>query len=196
MVDLNARKPLEGRRRDVVVLADPHDPGAIAAAGEARAILTDLGAVYTYDAPWHRGRDVPDSRPISTERFVADLGDVLVTIQPPRGYGDGVRNELDRLGAHILVVSKGCPYDAASHWRQVNAANWRWSPASRNPERLRSHWPKPLAQLTRWSGALNWPGPMLGLNCVTWAYRQHSHTASSNCSLTRTYGTSPTCGRF
>src|SRR5215510_1540915 len=31
-----------------------------------------------------------------------------------RGYSDGVRNELDRLGAHILLVPKGCPYDAAS----------------------------------------------------------------------------------
>ena len=36
--------------------------------------LTRLGAVYTYDAPWHRGRDVADPYPISTERFVADLG--------------------------------------------------------------------------------------------------------------------------
>src|SRR5437764_6581269 len=30
------------------------------------------------------------------------------------GYRDGVRHEIDRLGAHILVVPKGCPYDAAS----------------------------------------------------------------------------------
>lgn len=35
--------------------------------------LTRIGAVYTYDAPWHRGRDVDDPYPISTERFVADL---------------------------------------------------------------------------------------------------------------------------
>ena len=35
--------------------------------------LTLLGAVYTYDAPWHRGRDVADPHPISTERFVADF---------------------------------------------------------------------------------------------------------------------------
>lgn len=39
--------------------------------------LTRLGAVYTYDAPWHRGRDVDDPQPISTERFVADLGDAV-----------------------------------------------------------------------------------------------------------------------
>ncbi|MFB1294544.1 alpha/beta fold hydrolase [Mycobacterium sp. pW049] len=36
--------------------------------------LMEHGRVYTYDAPWHRGRDVPDPYPISTERFVADLG--------------------------------------------------------------------------------------------------------------------------
>jgi pimeloyl-ACP methyl ester carboxylesterase len=45
--------------------------------------LTRLGAVYTYDAPWHRGRDVPDPYPISTERFVADLGDALGALQAP-----------------------------------------------------------------------------------------------------------------
>lgn len=35
--------------------------------------LARFGSVYTYDAPWHRGRDVEDSEPISTERFVAEL---------------------------------------------------------------------------------------------------------------------------
>lgn len=35
--------------------------------------LTRFGAVYTYDAPWHRGRDATDPHPISTERFVDDL---------------------------------------------------------------------------------------------------------------------------
>jgi pimeloyl-ACP methyl ester carboxylesterase len=45
--------------------------------------LTELGAVYTYDAPWHRGRDVDDPFPISTERFVADLGDAVTTLGGP-----------------------------------------------------------------------------------------------------------------
>ena len=39
-----------------------------------------------------------------------------------RGYSDGVRNELDRLGAHVLVVPKGCPYDAAS--MALHGASW------------------------------------------------------------------------
>jgi len=45
--------------------------------------LTRLGTVYTYDAPWHRGRDVDDPYPISTERFVADLGDALSVLGAP-----------------------------------------------------------------------------------------------------------------
>ena len=39
-----------------------------------------------------------------------------------RGYRDGVRSELDRLGAHVLVVPKGCPYDAASI--ALHGASW------------------------------------------------------------------------
>lgn len=38
------------------------------------------------------------------------------------GYTRGLRNELDRLGAHILVVPKGCPYDAASI--ALHGARW------------------------------------------------------------------------
>ncbi|OCB13168.1 alpha/beta hydrolase [Mycolicibacterium porcinum] len=45
--------------------------------------LTELGEVYTYDAPWHRGRDVVDPYPISTERFVADLGDAVAGLGRP-----------------------------------------------------------------------------------------------------------------
>ncbi len=45
--------------------------------------LTEHGAVYTYDAPWHRGHDVEDDQPISTERFVADLGDAVTALGGP-----------------------------------------------------------------------------------------------------------------
>ena len=41
------------------------------------------GEVYTYDAPWHRGRDVADPHPISTERFVADLADAVASLGGP-----------------------------------------------------------------------------------------------------------------
>lgn len=45
--------------------------------------LTELGAVYTYDAPWHRGRDVDDPYPISTERLVQDLADEVAALGTP-----------------------------------------------------------------------------------------------------------------
>ena len=45
--------------------------------------LTTHGEVYTYDAPWHRGRDVADPHPISTERFVDDLGDAVAQLGRP-----------------------------------------------------------------------------------------------------------------
>ena len=45
--------------------------------------LTRLGSVYTYDAPWHRGRDVDDVEPISTERFVAELAVAVGALGAP-----------------------------------------------------------------------------------------------------------------
>ena len=39
-----------------------------------------------------------------------------------RGYREGVQQELAQLGAHVLVVPKGCPYDAASI--ALHGANW------------------------------------------------------------------------
>ena len=45
--------------------------------------LTRLGEVFTYDAPWHRGRDVEDPYLISTERFVSDLGGAVAELGRP-----------------------------------------------------------------------------------------------------------------
>jgi pimeloyl-ACP methyl ester carboxylesterase len=42
--------------------------------------LAGHGRVFTYDAPWHRGRDVADGHPISTERFVADLAEAVASL--------------------------------------------------------------------------------------------------------------------
>jgi len=44
----------------------------------------------------------------------------LISFQ--RGYRAGVRHELDRLGAHVLLAPKGCPYDAAS--MALHGASW------------------------------------------------------------------------
>lgn len=45
--------------------------------------LTRLGSVYTYDAPWHRGRGVDGAEPIGTEHFVAELAAAVETIAAP-----------------------------------------------------------------------------------------------------------------
>jgi putative ABC transport system permease protein len=39
-----------------------------------------------------------------------------------QGYRAGVEQELGRLGAHVLLVPKGCPYDAAS--MALHGASW------------------------------------------------------------------------
>lgn len=39
-----------------------------------------------------------------------------------RGYRRALQDEFEKLGAHILVVPKGCPYDAAS--LALHGANW------------------------------------------------------------------------
>src|SRR5436190_21917532 len=53
-----------------------------------------------------------------------------------RGYREGIRHELDRLGAHILVVPKGCPYDAASI--ALHGASWPCYLKARYLEEVRS----------------------------------------------------------
>ncbi len=66
--------------------------------------LQRYGAVYTYDAPWHRGRDVSDPAPISTERFVADLGSALGSLAGPAvliGHSMG--------GLHAWCLAAGRP---------------------------------------------------------------------------------------
>ncbi|QUR69980.1 alpha/beta fold hydrolase [Mycobacterium spongiae] len=66
--------------------------------------LTQLGTVYTYDAPWHRGRGVDDPYPISTERFVADLREAVSTLRAP------VRLVGHSMGAlHSWCLAAECP---------------------------------------------------------------------------------------
>lgn len=47
--------------------------------------LVRHGSVYTYDAPWHRGGDVEEAEPISTEYFLAELGDAVASAVESRG---------------------------------------------------------------------------------------------------------------
>ena len=91
--------------------------------------LTRLGTVYTYDAPWHRGRDVDDPHPISTERFVADLADAVSALGAPATAGrafdgctallvSGRRTSRIGLGAGARGYGAGLPW---SHHRSVGA---------------------------------------------------------------------------
>jgi putative ABC transport system permease protein len=65
-------------------------------------------------------------RPLRTS--LTTLGVALATaalfslLSFQRGYREGVRQELDCLGAHVLLVPKGCPYDAAS--MALHGASW------------------------------------------------------------------------
>src|SRR5947207_3681840 len=65
-------------------------------------------------------------RPLRTAVTVAGVALAIAALFSllafQRGYKNGIEHELDRLGAHILVVPKGCPYDAASI--ALHGANW------------------------------------------------------------------------
>jgi putative ABC transport system permease protein len=65
-------------------------------------------------------------RPLRTLVTVAAVAVAVATLFSllsfQQGYQAGIRAELDRLGAHILVVPKGCPYDAASI--ALHGASW------------------------------------------------------------------------
>ena len=50
------------------------------------------------------------------------VGTLFLLLCFQRGYQDGLKTELDRLGAHLIVVPKGCPYDAASI--ALHGASW------------------------------------------------------------------------
>ena len=65
--------------------------------------LTTLGRVFTYDAPWHRGADVVDPYPISTERFVDDLADAIAPLGRPTAL---IGHSMGGLHAWCLAASR------------------------------------------------------------------------------------------
>ena len=89
--------------------------------------LTRLGTVYTYDAPWHRGRDVADPHPISTERFVADLGDAVATLNAPArlvGHSMGALHSWCLAGERPDLVSALVVEDMAPDFRGRSTGPW------------------------------------------------------------------------
>jgi len=89
--------------------------------------LTRLGTVYTYDALWHRGRDVFDSHPISTERFVADLGDAVASLGVPArlvGHSMGALHSWCLAAERPELVSALVVEDMAPDFRGRTTGPW------------------------------------------------------------------------
>jgi pimeloyl-ACP methyl ester carboxylesterase len=89
--------------------------------------LTRLGEVYTYDAPWHRGRDVDDGEDISTERFVTDLGDAVTTLNRPAvliGHSMGGLHSWCLAAARPDLVSALVVEDMAPDFRGRTTGPW------------------------------------------------------------------------
>src|SRR5262245_43410427 len=65
-------------------------------------------------------------RPLRTGISIAGVAIAVAALFSLRafhqGYRDGMQHEIDRIGAHVLVVPKGCPYDATSI--ALHGANW------------------------------------------------------------------------
>jgi pimeloyl-ACP methyl ester carboxylesterase len=89
--------------------------------------LTRLGTVYTYDAPWHRGRDVDDPHPISTERFVADLAEAVSALGSPVrlvGHSMGGLHSWCLAAARPELVSALVIEDMAPDFRGRTTGPW------------------------------------------------------------------------
>jgi len=89
--------------------------------------LTRLGEVFTYDAPWHRGRDVADPFPISTERFVSDLGDAVAALNRPAimiGHSMGALHSWCLAAARPDLVSALVVEDMAPDFRGRTTGPW------------------------------------------------------------------------
>ncbi|MDO3637473.1 alpha/beta fold hydrolase [Mycolicibacterium arseniciresistens] len=89
--------------------------------------LARFGAVYSYDAPWHRGRDVVDPHPIGTERFVADLGDAVEELGRPVvlvGHSMGALHSWCLAAARPDLVSALVVEDMAPDFRGRTTGPW------------------------------------------------------------------------
>ena len=89
--------------------------------------LTRLGEVFTYDAPWHRGRGVDDDVPICTERFVADLGVAVSELGSPAimvGHSMGALHSWCLAAARPELVAAVVVEDMAPDFRGRTTGPW------------------------------------------------------------------------
>jgi pimeloyl-ACP methyl ester carboxylesterase len=89
--------------------------------------LAGFGEVYTYDAPWHRGRDVDDPRPVSTEGFVEDLADAVSELGRPAtliGHSMGGLHSWCLAAARPELVTALVVEDMAPDFRGRTTGPW------------------------------------------------------------------------
>jgi len=89
--------------------------------------LSRLGSVHTYDAPWHRGRDVDDPEPISTERFVEELEAAVESVGEPAvliGHSMGALHAWCLAAVRPALVSALVVEDMAPDFVGRTTASW------------------------------------------------------------------------
>lgn len=89
--------------------------------------LAAFGEVHTYDAPWHRGRDVSDDHPVSTERFVDDLAAAVGELGRPAvlvGHSMGGLHSWCLAATHPELVTALVVEDMAPDFRGRTTGPW------------------------------------------------------------------------
>ncbi|MCV7280795.1 alpha/beta hydrolase [Mycolicibacterium flavescens] len=89
--------------------------------------LSALGRVYTYDAPWHRGRDVDDPQPIGTGRFVDELGEAVASLGEPAvliGHSMGALHSWCLAASRPELVAALVVEDMAPDFRGRTTGPW------------------------------------------------------------------------
>ena len=71
---------------------------------------------------WKEGLRRPVRTVVTVTGVALAMAALFTLLQFDSGYRRALKSELDRLGAHVLIVPKGCPYDAAS--LALHGANW------------------------------------------------------------------------
>lgn len=85
------------------------------------------GRVFTYDAPWHRGREIADADSVSTERFVDDLAAVVSVLGEPAvliGHSMGGLHSWCLAAARPELVDAVVVEDMAPDFRGRTTGPW------------------------------------------------------------------------
>jgi ABC-type lipoprotein release transport system permease subunit len=78
--------------------------------------------ISLFTMSWKEWRRRPARTVVTVVGVALGVATLFALLAFEGGYRQAMKGELDRLGAHVLVVPKGCPYDAAS--LALHGANW------------------------------------------------------------------------